>query len=141
MTYQYSCKATELGGRDLAIRLLDALTVECICENQKNSIGIAVTEGLNNIVEHALSGCSKKRIYVDLSLNSAQVFVLLQDEGRAMPGWQIPAGRPAYLPVARPDLPEGGFGWTVIHTLADRVDYSRINGVNRLKMWFPSHPK
>lgn len=140
VTYQFSCRATDLGVRDLMQRFLDTLRHQDLDEDVQSTVAIAVTEGLNNIVEHALTGRADESIDVALSVDAVQIFVLVQDAGTAMPGWQIPAGCPAVLPVARVDLPEGGFGWTMIRSLTDRVDYSRINGMNRLKMWFARHP-
>ena len=29
------------------------------------------------------------------------------------------------------DMPEGGFGWFMIHTLADSINYERIDDENR----------
>jgi len=140
ITYQFTCRATELGVRDLMQRFQDALTCQDLDADTQSTVAIAVTEGLNNIVEHALAGRMDESIDVALSVDAAQVFVLLQDAGCAMPGWQIPATCQTVLPVARADLPEGGFGWMMIRSLTDRVDYSRTNGMNRLKMWFPIPP-
>ncbi len=59
-----------------------------------------------------------------------------------MPGGQPPAG---HLPrVAAPppgggvgDLPEGGFGWSLIRTLTTDLSYSRQAGRNELHVVIP----
>lgn len=140
ITYQFECLATEIGVRSFLLGLHEVLVARAVEEDLKSSIEIAVAEGLNNIVEHALPGQSEDVIVVEISINAAQVFVQLEDSGAAMPGWQLPAGRMADVTVPRAQLPEGGFGWGMIHALTDCLDYSRINGVNRLKMWFGTHP-
>ena len=114
MTYQFDCRATELGVRQLLIDLHAALTDVVTREDVRSSIEIAVAEGLNNVVEHALAPSRDGRIHVQMGADAAQVD----------------------LDVPLTELPEGGFDWGMIHALTDRLDYSRINGVNRLKMWF-----
>ena len=141
LTHQFSCQATDLGVRDLMLRFDQVVRNQDLGDDLHSSVAIAVTEGLNNIVEHALTGRVDETIDVALCVNAVHVFVLLEDAGMAMPGWQIPTGCPAVIPAARADLPEGGFGWSMIRSLTDRVDYSRLNGMNRLKMWFLIPPK
>ncbi len=97
MTYQFSCRATEIEVRDLMRRLVDVLREEKVGEDVQSSVTIAVTEGLNNIVEHALIARPQEIIDLALSVDAVQVFVLLQDGGDAMPGCQAPVGHPADL--------------------------------------------
>ncbi|WP_082182032.1 ATP-binding protein [Aestuariivita boseongensis] len=136
MTCHFDCAAQDLAVRDVMIRLRAALVERVPCRDARSSVEIAVAEGLNNIVEHALCDQPQARIHVKLMVEGGQIFVRLRDEGRAMPGWRLPKGKPTDLNVGLQDLPEGGFGWGMIHMLADQLDYSRIDGVNRLKMWF-----
>lgn len=140
MTYQFSCRATEIEVRDLMRRLVDVLREEKVGEDLQSSVTIAVTEGLNNIVKHALIARPQEIIDLALSVDAVQVFVLLQDGGDAMPGCQAPVGHSADFSVARMDLPEGGFGWIMIRALADRIDYSRSNDINHLRIWFSRTP-
>ncbi len=121
-------------------QLDEVLKQERIGDDLQSSVSIAITEGLNNIVEHALIARPQEIIDLALSVDAVQVFVLLQDGGDAMPGWQVPVGYRADLSVARTDLPEGGFGWTMIQSLSDHIDYSRFNGLNQLKIWFSRTP-
>ncbi|MCE8007211.1 ATP-binding protein [Aestuariivita sp.] len=142
LTYQFSCPASELAVRDLLIELRSALSAARLESDLSSSVEIAVAEGLNNIVEHACAGVVDGLIRVEMRVNAAHVFVQMLDSGEALPDWILPEGRAADLSVARGALPEGGFGWNMIRNLADRLDYSRINGTNLLKMWFVmEHPE
>lgn len=136
MTYQFHCVATALGVRDVMILIKNALSDQQTSADVRSSVEIAVAEGLNNIVIHAVKGDTTARIGVQLSIDPIRIMVHLRDPGEALPGWRTPGMRERDLSVARADLPEGGFGWNLIHTLTDRLDYRRINGNNQLSMWF-----
>ena len=136
LTHQFTCPASDLAVRDLLIELRDALSEVRLEGDLGASVEIAVAEGLNNIVEHACAGMTDALIRVEMRVNAAHVFVQMMDPGRALPGWVLPEGQPADLNVARAELPEGGFGWHMIRTLANRLDYRRVNGTNLLRMWF-----
>lgn len=98
---------------------------------------LGLAEAMNNIVEHAYSGSGKGKIGLSLVFTDAQLTARFSDKGRAMPQGGIPAPKDPDLDVAREDLPEGGFGWTMIHALASEVAYRRIDGVNHLTMRLP----
>lgn len=136
MTYQFCCNATALDVRQVLIDLRAVLNTQSISDDLRSNVEIAVAEGLNNIVEHALCDAQDAQIQIEMCIDSAQIFLLLQDPGAPLPGSLLSEALPADLDVPCLELPEGGFGWDLIHMLTDRLDYSRINGKNRLKMWF-----
>ena len=136
MTYQFTCDATAVHVRQLLTDLRAALQNTSLDADLQNSVEIAVAEGLNNIVEHALKDAHGSQISVDMRVDAAHVFVFLRDPGAPMPDGCLPNAQAADLDVPMPQLPEGGFGWNIIHMLTDRLDYSRANGMNQLKMWF-----
>lgn len=136
MTYQFTCRASELEVRSLMAQLGSALRESALEDDLQSSVEIAVTEALNNIVEHACAGISDALIRIDLTIKAAHVIVHLQDPGAALPGCRIPQARALDLAVGRDDLPEGGFGWGLIHALTDQLEYSRSEGANRLRMRF-----
>ena len=137
---QIRCNATELSVRKMLVKLRQQYRDMGLNEDTCSSVEIAVAEALNNIVGHACANQPDAVICLDLSRDATHVFVQVQDPGVALPGWNLPEGRRPNLEVARDDLPEGGFGWGLIHMVSDRLGYSRIDGQNRLKMWIALHP-
>ncbi len=99
-------------------------------------VEIALAEAVNNIVEHAYGCPGRGLVHVTMSLQGNEVVLRLTDTGRPMPGGALPGGRPANLAVPRQRLPEGGFGWFLIRTLADHVRHERRDGMNMLTLRF-----
>nr|WP_255596787.1 ATP-binding protein [Cognatishimia sp. MH4019] len=99
----------------------DAMTVELV-----------LAETLNNIAEHAFPTQDDALIAVHLWASGDQFYVAVQDDGRAMPGLTLPKGRLPDHTVAREDLPEGGFGWFLIRSQTDRLEYRRDTSRNHL---------
>lgn len=96
------------------------------------SAEIVIAEVLNNIVEHAYAGTSGD---IDLSVHPVRggLQCSVTDHGAPMPDNRLPdSGLPDCPPG---DLPEGGFGWSLIHALAQDIRYDRIGATNRLTFW------
>ena len=95
---------------------------------------LCLAEALNNIVEHAYDGANGKPIFADVKFKPDSLEVLLIDEGKPMPAGQAPTGD--YDPDLDDfeNLPEGGFGWMLIRTQMDTVDYERRDGCNVLRL-------
>ncbi|MFN6979493.1 MAG: ATP-binding protein, partial [Gemmobacter sp.] len=62
----------------------------------------------------------------------------ITDRGAPMPGLALPEGR---LPPPGPEVPEGGFGWHLIRSLARDLEYERQDGFNRLRFNLPTAPE
>lgn len=93
---------------------------------------LVLAEVLNNVAEHAYGEAGGK-VDVGLYPDAGGVRCLIVDQGRPMPGGQLPKGRlPDGADVALEDLPEGGFGWHLIRSLCSDLTYSRVDGQNRL---------
>ena len=60
--------------------------------------------------------------------------VEIVDHGGELPEGKLPIGEMASLDVELEDLPEGGFGWFMIHHLTKDVRYDRVNGENHLNL-------
>ena len=102
----------------------------------RGSITLAVSEALNNITEHAYAERAPGPVAMTVDLLTDSVDVTLIDSGRAIPGKDLP---PAHLPDSagpRSNLPEGGFGWFLIHSLCCDLDYNRKSGQNTLSLRF-----
>lgn len=95
---------------------------------------LVLAEVLNNVVEHASAEASGRVIAVELWSGPAGLYCRITDDGRPMPGACPPA---APLPEPRA-LPEGGFGWPLIHQLTEDLRYSRNQGVNVLSFRVPA---
>lgn len=92
---------------------------------------IVIAEALNNIVEHAYVD-EFGDIEVSIGLDGTELACQIADKGRPMPDSQLPAGLPHQLDGGG-DLPEGGFGWFLIRSLAKDLRYSRLEDENRLQ--------
>ncbi|MEQ6249773.1 ATP-binding protein [Sulfitobacter sp. HNIBRBA3233] len=102
------------------------------------TVQLVLAEALNNIIEHALPGQPDAcRITVRGTLGPDAVELVLTDAGLAMPGHRLPAGTMPKVDVPTAQLPEGGFGWSMIRELAEQVSYERIAGQNRLYLRIP----
>ncbi len=99
---------------------------------------IVLAEVLNNIVEHGYRGAPgpvEMRVWADAA---GLTFVVI-DAGAPLPGGRPPAGRLRRLPDDPTTLPESGFGWHLIHSLTDALDYDTEVGRNRLRGRVPAH--
>lgn len=129
-------------GTALAVRaalkeLIATLAAEGRDDYLRSTTEIVLGEILNNIVEHAYG--PDRQGEVELCCESGQdaLWFTIRDHGAPMPGLCLPPGRPAPVDGARQDLPEGGFGWFLVHRLADDLEYCRDAGCNRLRFAIP----
>ncbi|MCU0907462.1 MAG: ATP-binding protein [Rhodobacteraceae bacterium] len=97
-----------------------------------DSVELVVAEVLNNIVEHAYAGTQGGMILVTAWTLADDLAFRIEDEGDPMPGGVLPPGKTPRLDAAVEDLPEGGFGWFLIHTLTRDLTYDRVGPRNRL---------
>ena len=111
----------------------------CRTRNRHNSdavdtLRLCIAEALNNIVEHAYDGTEGKPIYADVRFKPNSYEVMLIDEGKPLPGGQIPCGNVEFDADDMDELPEGGFGWMLIRSQMDAVEYERRDGCNVLRL-------
>ncbi len=116
---------TALGSALSGLRYLE------LSEEEGGTVELVLAEAMNNVVEHAYrdgSGVIELRV-----ANSADgLFCEVLDDGKGMSG--LPAGTGPELepPPPTDDMPEGGFGWFLIRSLARDLHYAREDGRNRL---------
>lgn len=91
---------------------------------------LILAEVLNNVVEHAYHGMAPGMVELSAEPCPNGIRFVITDSGRPMPNATLPAGVPADLNCAVDDLPEGGFGWTIIRQLAQDLQYQRKDGKN-----------
>lgn len=110
--------------------LFDTLLLRSLPEDGRGTAEIVLAEALNNIVEHAYSRHDGE-IEITLRLRGPDLVCSIRDNGLPMPNGLLPAGRLVAL-SSTDDLPEGGFGWFLIRSLSQDLDYQRVEGRNCL---------
>lgn len=114
--------ATVLCGlRHLDLSLEEAGTVELV-----------LAEVLNNVVEHAYGPDGDGRIEIIFRHTPKYLQFSIIDEGCEMPDGQTPMGKCASVDVPAGEMPEGGFGWFLIHDLTKNLTYRRVGSSNIL---------
>lgn len=127
--------ATEMGTRRALARVMTRLAGR-LSPERAGMVEIALAEVINNIVEHAYAGQDGGVIRLSAQMDGTLLRFEVCDDGAPLPGEALPPGLPADLTVPRSHLPEGGFGWLLIHSVAGDVRYSRSGDVNRLEVVF-----
>ncbi|MEP2530261.1 ATP-binding protein [Shimia sp.] len=108
-----------------------------LADGQKEAVNagileIVLGEVLNNVVEHALTGRKDGRIALTCDHSEQCWSVLVRDNGMPMPDHNLPSGIAPEVDLALEDLPEGGFGWSMVRMLARNIQYQRSKGWNSL---------
>jgi serine/threonine-protein kinase RsbW len=120
-------------------QLMDGLTRRGVPGQALGSIELVLAEVLNNVVEHAYARGTGP-IEITLTPAGGQLDCLVCDQGRGMPRNALPEAAEIAVDGPIQSLPEGGFGWTLIHKLADDIAYSRAGQTNRLRFRIPITP-
>lgn len=97
----------------------------------------AVGEALNNVIEHSYGAEADEPIHVELNFDAESLELAIEDSGLGMDPTafeQAPGGFPAPPLDDHEQLPEGGFGLTLIKMACDEVSYERHAAGNRLTM-------
>lgn len=103
-------------------------------EDLRDTVRLCIAEALNNIFEHAYECAEGRPISANVHLSDDRYRFILIDEGKAMPNGRPPEGDASFDPNDIENLPEGGFGWMLIRSQMDRIEYERENGCNVLLM-------
>lgn len=112
------------------------LSQACVPQEDVENTQIVLAEVLNNITEHAYRG-TEGPIELTIDLLDGELRCILRDRGRPMPDGHAPAGSlpPPNCPLEA--LPEGGFGWYLIHSLTQGLSIERVQGWNVLSFALP----
>lgn len=89
----------------------------------RDTAQIVLAEVLNNIVEHAYAQAPGE-IEVTIEVSRGDLTCRIMDAGLPFPDASLPKGPLAPFCPADP-LPEGGFGWHLIRTLSQDLNYHR----------------
>ncbi|UWQ21444.1 ATP-binding protein [Jannaschia sp. W003] len=125
-----------------AVRLqLARLEARCgaarLAPERTGDLLIVLSEILNNAVEHGTEPPRRGTLAVAVRRDGGILAVECRDDGRPLPAALLrPTDGPAVDgPFA--DMPEGGFGWAIIHDLAADLRHVREGGWNRLSFRLP----
>jgi serine/threonine-protein kinase RsbW len=108
-----------------------------ISEDARSTAELVLAEALNNIVEHAYAA-QEGAIEIAIEMGDDGLDCMIVDHGAPMPGHALPQGKPQDLSNLD-DLPEGGFGWFLIRSIALDLNYQRVQGQNHLRFRLPAH--
>jgi len=98
---------------------------------QRIYLSLAVTEVLNNIVEHGYQNKKGNRIEVSFSLDIEEIRIELVDESPAYAGDHL--FTTATLPDPL-DFPESGWGFSIIKQSVDDLHYVHHQGQNTITL-------
>lgn len=133
---ELSFAATETEASAGIARLSAGLSDRGLPAQKAGDVKIALAEAINNVVEHAYSGIAPASVLVKCRLYREWLVIVISDTGNPLRGCRLPDGVPAKIGSSMQDLPEGGFGWYLIHQLSSHIHYERHNGCNRLSLRF-----
>ncbi len=141
-TFNKTIFADSLSVRAALADLGTSLTRVGIPSDRIETLEIVVAEVLNNIVEHAYRDMVPGPIDIQVDAQDGALQCAVSDCGATMPGACLPQGAHPRHGSSIDDLPDGGYGWFLIRTLAQDLTYARTGGRNvlrfRIDLWHPS---
>lgn len=129
-------EATESGVRNQITKVSVLLDSAVVDPDRFNDMLMVIGEVLNNIVEHGCANVETAEIGLTVLQSRCNLLVETEDQGPPLPPSLLQKRDPPSIDVPIPDLPEGGFGWFMIHTLVDNMTYERRDGRNLLSFSF-----
>ncbi len=125
--------------QDFAVRralasVMEGLAGLGLSEAAAGSVELVLAEVLNNVAEHAYGNNATGLVELTVRRIGSHLRFDVIDEGHPMPGYCLPEGCcPHHDGIDVQGPAEGGYGWFLIRTLADRIEYARRGGCNRLR--------
>lgn len=135
-TFACSFTATNMDARSGISSVVSQLQTLGVPAARVDEVQIALTEAVNNVVEHAYAGAAPGDVLIKAELSPERLRIDIQDAGAPFPNEKLPVGTAADINVPVSNLPEGGFGWFLIRELASQVQYERSEGNNNLSLCF-----
>lgn len=129
--------ASPFAVRDSLAQMLAVPPLRDLPPQMRGLAELVLAEVLNNIAEHAYPA-GPGPVSVTLTPASGGTQCLVVDQGAAMPGGRVPVGDLPSAATDVEDLPEGGFGWHLIHRLTRDLSYRRAGRCNHLSFLLPT---
>lgn len=99
-------------------------------------MNLVLSELLTNIVKYAYSFSTAPsqdcKIEVHARILGEYLEVLIIDQGIKLPKYVLEKTKVEIYGDDIFSLPEGGFGWSIVHSIIDQIIYQRDNNNNRL---------
>ena len=111
----------------------DWLRSHCVSQEPIDELELVLAEALNNVVEHAYLYAEDGEIDILVRLRQDQLLVTITDKGCKFDG-PPPLKEMDVENMDFEELPEGGFGWNLIRTLTDNVEFEHKDQQNRLTL-------
>lgn len=127
---EWTFRSGDLETRALLAEICAQMSAQGVNGPEIGTIELVLAEVLNNISEHAY-GPRPGDVRLQMEVDAPLIRCSFSDRGRPMPAGKLPPPGLPHRPPPRP-LPEGGFGWHIIRSLASELTYSREAGCNRL---------
>lgn len=142
MAQESACFTIRFRGSPTAVRralreIRDELASAGATSDQRGRIETVLAEVLNNIVEHAFSDQPNGLIEASGRRQNPGWSFQVYDSGCPLPEERLPAKNMPTVDTDFEDLPEGGFGWAMVHMLTEEISYRRYPDRNCLKFSVP----
>ncbi len=92
------------------------------------ALNVSLDEILNNIISYGYGDAGRHDIAVRLELRGGLVEVVVEDDGKPFDPLAVATPRP------RSETELGGVGLHFVRSLMDQLEYSRRDGINRLRL-------
>ena len=127
---QFQC--SDGATRAALIAITQRLRQRQVLPEALETLELVLAEVLNNLVEH---GYDERGGSVDLSVTIASdgLRCRIADQGRRAPCAALTGSA---LPDAS-TMPEGGWGWYLVCTMSENIEYTQENGWNVLRLTIP----
>ncbi len=130
---------SEAKTRQALVQFCEWLSQQASGRELSGTVELVLAEALNNIAEHAYAQLPPGPVQIDANLISGSLTVRLRDCGHLLPNAVMPEGRLPDTDVPLESLPEGGFGWFLIHNLTQHLSYQHVGGENHLELRFDTN--
>ncbi len=125
----------KMAARQALKQIFEKLSLLSLAKEDLATIELVLAEALNNIVEHAYQEQAPHGpIRIQCHHKSNGLHFTITDQGKPMPDGQIPLGLAQSVELDPSDMPEGGYGWSLIKDLAKDVHYLRVDQENQLDL-------
>ncbi len=133
--------AVTLRSTSEAVRRTLALITEhfagSVPDAELGMLEMVLAETLNNVVEHAMSGNARGQVKLRILCRNGGLDCTILDNGLPMPDGEPPRTTLPEIGRMIDDLPEGGFGWSLIRMHVRDLEYRRQDGINVLRFLLP----